>query len=176
MTGRGRRYLRQERRYGFIETVLPLPENVEEDAVRCEFRNGVLTMHLPSPHSSRNRGAAFPWAKALRGRRTRRRSRVSRRTARRSPGMPLPSSRTGPSSAERRAPGRRRKTRSARRPAPEPPGTGYRTTARSGSAYRRGAPAQASLPARVGAPLPFGCHECACLRRSLATRWKPLAS
>jgi HSP20 family protein len=43
----GRRYHRQERRYGGFEQVLTLPENVEEGEIRCEFRNGVLTVHIP---------------------------------------------------------------------------------------------------------------------------------
>ncbi|HTE21024.1 MAG TPA: Hsp20/alpha crystallin family protein [Armatimonadota bacterium] len=43
----GRQYQRRERRYGYFERVLPLPQNVDEEAVRCEFVDGVLKLHLP---------------------------------------------------------------------------------------------------------------------------------
>jgi HSP20 family protein len=42
-----RRYARRELRYGFFERVLPLPENVDEDKITCEFQDGVLKIHLP---------------------------------------------------------------------------------------------------------------------------------
>lgn len=42
-----RRYQTRERRYGFFERVLPLPENVKQDDISCDFSNGVLTVHLP---------------------------------------------------------------------------------------------------------------------------------
>jgi len=42
-----RQYHRRERRYGFFERTFPLPENVDEENVRCDFRDGVLTCHLP---------------------------------------------------------------------------------------------------------------------------------
>jgi len=45
--GPSRQYHRRERRYGYFERTFPLPENVEEENVRCDFRDGVLTCHLP---------------------------------------------------------------------------------------------------------------------------------
>jgi len=42
-----RQYLRRERRYGYFERTLSLPENVDEDNIRAEFNNGVLLLHLP---------------------------------------------------------------------------------------------------------------------------------
>ncbi|MFN3651533.1 MAG: Hsp20/alpha crystallin family protein [Armatimonadota bacterium] len=51
----GRQYHHRERRYGFFQRVIPLPENVDEENIRCEFRNGVLTVHVPQ--SERPAGA-----------------------------------------------------------------------------------------------------------------------
>jgi HSP20 family protein len=42
-----RRYYRRERQYGYFERVLPLPENVDEENIRCDFKDGVLTVHVP---------------------------------------------------------------------------------------------------------------------------------
>ena len=42
-----RQYHRRERRYGMFERVIPLPEDVNEDQIQCDFRNGVLTVHVP---------------------------------------------------------------------------------------------------------------------------------
>jgi len=42
-----RQYARRERRYGYFERVIPLPKNVDEEAIGCDFRNGVLTVHIP---------------------------------------------------------------------------------------------------------------------------------
>jgi HSP20 family protein len=42
-----RQYYRRERRYGYFERVFPLPENVDEENIRCEFKDGVLKVHLP---------------------------------------------------------------------------------------------------------------------------------
>lgn len=42
-----RQYHRRERRYGMFQRVIPLPENVDEENIRCDFRNGVLTVHIP---------------------------------------------------------------------------------------------------------------------------------
>jgi len=58
--GEQRQYQRQERRYGFLERVLPLPENVDEENIRCEFRNGVLTVHLPRTAEARQQARRIP--------------------------------------------------------------------------------------------------------------------
>jgi HSP20 family protein len=42
-----RHYYRRERRYGFFERVMPLPENVNEDQISCSFKDGVLTCNVP---------------------------------------------------------------------------------------------------------------------------------
>ncbi|HET6384017.1 MAG TPA: Hsp20/alpha crystallin family protein [Armatimonadota bacterium] len=44
---RERRYHHRERQYGFFERVLPLPENVNEEQISCDFKDGVLTLRLP---------------------------------------------------------------------------------------------------------------------------------
>jgi HSP20 family protein len=41
-----KQYLMRERRYGWFERTFPLPDNVDEDQIRCDFRDGVLTCHL----------------------------------------------------------------------------------------------------------------------------------
>lgn len=45
--GEGREYHQRERQFGFFERVLPLPENVDEEHIACDFKNGVLTLHVP---------------------------------------------------------------------------------------------------------------------------------
>jgi hypothetical protein len=42
--------------------VLPLPENADEENVRCEFRNGVLTVRLPKLEQMPTRGRRIPIA------------------------------------------------------------------------------------------------------------------
>jgi HSP20 family protein len=42
-----RQFHRRERRYGYFERVIPLPENVDEQHIACDFKNGVLTVHVP---------------------------------------------------------------------------------------------------------------------------------
>jgi len=51
-----RRYHHRERRFGYFERVLPLPENADEENIRCEFRDGVLTCHIPKTEQSRTQG------------------------------------------------------------------------------------------------------------------------
>lgn len=51
-----RQYYYRERRFGYFERVLRLPENVDEDQIRCEFRNGVLTLHVPKAEPARPEG------------------------------------------------------------------------------------------------------------------------
>lgn len=42
-----RRFHRKERQYGYFERVMPLPVNVNEDGIACDFSDGVLTIHVP---------------------------------------------------------------------------------------------------------------------------------
>jgi HSP20 family protein len=42
-----RQYHRRERRFGYFERVFPLPQNVDQQNIRCDFKDGVLTCHLP---------------------------------------------------------------------------------------------------------------------------------
>jgi len=58
--GEQRRYVVRERRYGFFERILPLPENVDEQNVRCEFRDGVLRVHLPKTEQARQQSQRIP--------------------------------------------------------------------------------------------------------------------
>lgn len=55
-----RQYHRRERRYGFFQRVIPLPENVKEDDISCEFRDGVLTVHVPRMEQPQQAGRRIP--------------------------------------------------------------------------------------------------------------------
>lgn len=55
-----RQYYHRERRYGYFQRVLPLAENIDEENVRCEFQNGVLTIHLPKLDQMASRGRRIP--------------------------------------------------------------------------------------------------------------------
>jgi HSP20 family protein len=55
-----RRYFHRERRYGFFERVFPLPQNADEEHIRCEFRNGVLTLHIPKEQNVPPQGRRIP--------------------------------------------------------------------------------------------------------------------
>jgi HSP20 family protein len=57
---RERQYHHRERRYGFFERVLPLPENVNEEQIHCEFRDGVLKIHLPKTAEQKPRERRIP--------------------------------------------------------------------------------------------------------------------
>jgi HSP20 family protein len=58
--GGERRYQRRERRYGFFERVLPLPQAVDEEQIQCEFRDGVLTVHVPKTPEARPQVRRIP--------------------------------------------------------------------------------------------------------------------
>lgn len=51
-----RRYYRRERRYGYFQEVLPLPANVDEQAIRAELHNGVLICHFPKAQQTQQQG------------------------------------------------------------------------------------------------------------------------
>ena len=44
-------YRRVERRYGSFERKFKLPSEVAADAIKAEFRDGVLTLSIPKPES-----------------------------------------------------------------------------------------------------------------------------
>lgn len=53
--GDQRQYHHRERRYGYFQRVIPLPENVSEDQISCQFRNGVLEVHVPKAQQAQPR-------------------------------------------------------------------------------------------------------------------------
>ena len=46
-TSGNRQYYRRERRSGWMERALTLPDGVEEEKITCEYKNGVLCCHVP---------------------------------------------------------------------------------------------------------------------------------
>jgi HSP20 family protein len=63
--GQGQRqYHRRERRYGYFQRVVPLPENADEENISCDFRNGVLTIHVPKARTEQTRGRRIPIGEA----------------------------------------------------------------------------------------------------------------
>lgn len=55
-----RQYHHRERRWGYFERMVPLPENVDENKVSCDFQNGVLTIHLPKAEPQTPQGRKIP--------------------------------------------------------------------------------------------------------------------
>jgi HSP20 family protein len=49
------RYHRVETFYGSFERSFSLPDNVKADAIRCESKDGVLTVHIPKAETSANK-------------------------------------------------------------------------------------------------------------------------
>jgi HSP20 family protein len=45
--GQQRQHTHRERRFGYFQRVLTLPDNLDEANINCEFQNGVLTVHVP---------------------------------------------------------------------------------------------------------------------------------
>jgi hypothetical protein len=58
--GQQRQYLHRERRYGYFERTFPLPENVDNEKISCNFEQGVLTIHLPKTEQARQQGRRIP--------------------------------------------------------------------------------------------------------------------
>ena len=46
--GQQRQYHQRERRYGYFQRVIALPQNVDDEQIRCEFNDGVLRVHVPA--------------------------------------------------------------------------------------------------------------------------------
>jgi HSP20 family protein len=51
----GDRFYRYERRFGSFSRTVGLPQGVEEDAIRADYRNGVLEIHVPKPEAPKPR-------------------------------------------------------------------------------------------------------------------------
>jgi|SRR5450756_743461 len=49
------KYHRVESFYGSFERSFSLPENINGDAVRCESREGILTVHIPKAETSKSK-------------------------------------------------------------------------------------------------------------------------
>ncbi len=55
-----RRFFHRERQVGFCERVLPLPQNIDEEKISCEFNHGVLVCHLPKTAQAAVAGRRIP--------------------------------------------------------------------------------------------------------------------
>jgi HSP20 family protein len=53
---------RSERRYGSFYRQIPLPEGVDLDKAKADFRNGLLTVRLPKPETAQQRVRRIPIA------------------------------------------------------------------------------------------------------------------
>ena len=49
------KYHRVESFYGSFERSFSLPENVNSDAIRCESKDGILTVHIPKTESPKQK-------------------------------------------------------------------------------------------------------------------------
>lgn len=48
------KFHRTERFYGSFERRFSLPENIDSEAVRCESKDGILTVHVPKREAPKN--------------------------------------------------------------------------------------------------------------------------
>jgi HSP20 family protein len=55
-----RQYHQRERRWGYFERVLTLPDNADEEKIACDFENGVLTVHIPKAEPAQQQGRRIP--------------------------------------------------------------------------------------------------------------------
>ena len=53
---------RSERRYGSFYRQIPLPEGIDLDKAKADFRNGLLTIRLPKPETAQQRVRRIPIA------------------------------------------------------------------------------------------------------------------
>ena len=51
----GDRFYRYERRFGSFSRTVGLPQGVDENAIRADYRNGVLEIHVPKPEAPKPR-------------------------------------------------------------------------------------------------------------------------
>jgi HSP20 family protein len=49
------RFFRFERRFGTFTRTVGLPQGIDEDQIRAEFRDGVLEIHVPKPEQAKPR-------------------------------------------------------------------------------------------------------------------------
>jgi len=49
------RFYRFERRYGSFSRSVGLPQNVDEQAIKADYKNGVLEVHVPKPEEAKPR-------------------------------------------------------------------------------------------------------------------------
>ncbi len=49
----GDRFYRYERRYGTFARSVSLPQGVNEDAIKADYRDGVLEIHVPKPEEQK---------------------------------------------------------------------------------------------------------------------------
>ena len=47
------KYFRRERIYGRFERAFHLPDGVQDDAIEAQFKNGVLSLHLPKKEEAK---------------------------------------------------------------------------------------------------------------------------
>ena len=48
-------YYRRERCYGKFERAFTLPENVDADNIKADYKDGVLEVHVPKPEEKKPR-------------------------------------------------------------------------------------------------------------------------
>jgi len=56
----GRKYYMWERRFGSFQRALPFPGGIAEDKIAAEFKDGVLTVHLPKAEEAKTNHRAIP--------------------------------------------------------------------------------------------------------------------
>jgi HSP20 family protein len=56
----GRKYYMWERRFGSFQRALPFPGGIAEDKIVAEFKDGVLTVHLPKAEEAKTNHRSIP--------------------------------------------------------------------------------------------------------------------
>ena len=56
----GRKYYMWERRFGSFQRALPFPGGIAEDKIAAEFKDGVLTVHLPKAEVEKTNHRPIP--------------------------------------------------------------------------------------------------------------------
>ena len=57
---KGRRFRRIERSFGRFERSFTLPEAIKADKIRSEFKDGILTVHVPKSHEGKTAVTEIP--------------------------------------------------------------------------------------------------------------------
>ena len=60
----GRKYYVWERQFGSFQRALPFPGGIDEEKVAAEFKDGLLTVHLPKTDDAKTKHHAIPIATA----------------------------------------------------------------------------------------------------------------